>query len=322
MPGFITHLCFGQQAVSQIDNSAVRKNIKLHASSYGLGLQGPDIFFYFVPAYFSKKNIGSRMHSENVMLFFEALADARDSFKLQEDRDICDAYICGFMGHYTLDIWCHPYIYYRTNHFKAVEQRGGAFDFGNHVSLETDIDHVMLREFKGLRPTKFDYAAAVRPSDHESDVIATLLSYSINSTFSGVSLSKPFIKNAIRNFAVLNHAMCDPTGFKKHVVRRIEQVFFGCATISAMIPSDSKMKFKDPCNKKHHHWSNPWNEESESCQSMFDLFSEATPEFLEKIDLYSKSTVKNIEKEDKLHYRNQLLSLLSDLSYLSGLPLE
>ena len=67
-------------------------------------------------------------------------------------------------------------------------------------------------------------------------------------------------------------------------------------------------------------------------ESVFDIINQAMPLYIERMDLYMKSCGNtsfidsewNIEEETNqfLHYRNLLLVSLSDLSYLSGLPIE
>ncbi len=331
MPGFITHLSFGEQSQSFIESPETKSIIDHHYTSYCLGLQGPDIFFYHIPAYlFYKHNIGNVMHRNSVMLFFENLFNARNTFDTPHNRRICDAYIMGFMGHYALDINCHPYIYFKSDHFNNLN-RGGAYDFGKHVSLETDIDHLVLEHYKCLLPSEFDYAAAVCPSKNEQSVISLLLYIAINETFPEYKLKLKTIQGAIKSFIKLNHMMHDPKGKKKKAVRRIEQIFFKCAVISSMIPSDTIIKYQDPCNLEKKTWHNPWDESKKRNESIFELFTLAMPKYLEQIDLYMKSCADPVladeglsvyQQTDKcLHYRNQLLSSLSDLSYLSGLPL-
>lgn len=336
MPGFITHLSFGEQSLHYIDDKITLSLLNSHPTVFGLGLQGPDIFFYHLPAYLSyKRNIGNVMHSHRVMLFFENLCNARNSFEEATDKEICDAYIIGFMGHYTLDVWCHPYIYYKSKHFEALKV-SSAYDFGQHVSLETDIDHVVLAHYKHLLPNQFDYAAAVRPSAEEMLVISQLLFEAIDNTFPDQNIKYKTISGAIKSFVNLNHAMHDPKGRKKRFVRSIEQIVFKCAFISSMIPSDTIIKNVDPCNENHMKWYNIWAPAIESCDSIFDLINKAMPEYLEKIKLYMQSinplimvetecaNSDDIAKETNcyLHYRNKLLAALSDLSYLSGLPLN
>lgn len=331
MPGFIAHLSFGEQSLSFIEFAETRKIIEHHQTCFNLGLEGPDIFFYHIPAYlFYQHNIGNVMHRENVMLFFDRLFDARNGFEDNHDRNICDAYILGFIGHYSLDVACHPYIYFKSDHFNNLK-RSGKYDFGKHVSLETDIDHVLLDHYMKLKPTSFDYAAAVRPSPHEQTVISNLLFTAIRKTYGDSSIRLGTIKSAMKSFINLNHAMKDPTGRKKRNLRHIEQVLFKCAFISSMIPSDTKIKYTDPCNLEHHEWYNPWNPEKTRTESVLDLINQAMPGYIERIDLYSKAVgiadlsgldMDSIEETNNyLRYRNLLLVSLSDLSYLSGLPL-
>lgn len=331
MPGFIAHLSFGEQSLSFIQSPETTKIIESHPKVFNLGLQGPDVFFYHIPAYlFYKKNIGNVMHRENVMLFFEHLINVRNSFDDIHDRNICDAYIMGFIGHYSLDVTCHPYIYYKSDHFNNLK-RSSAYDFGKHVSLETDIDHILLDHYKGILPSKFDYADSVRPSKHEQEIISLLLRNAINNTYEYNKIRLGTVRHAIKSFINLNHAMHDPTGRKKHNIRRIEQLFFKCAVISSMIPSDTIVKYNDPCNLLHNEWHNPWNPAIPRTESILDLITKTMPTYINKIDLYSKAVgISSISSMDQdsytetnsiLHYRNLLLVALSDLSYLSGLPL-
>ncbi len=332
MPGFITHLSFGEQSISFITVEDTKSLIERHSTAFALGLQGPDIFFYHIPAYiFYKKNIGNVMHSNRVMLFFDNLFDARNSFEDGHSRRICDAYIMGFIGHYSLDVACHPYIYFKSDHFNNLK-RSKKYDFGRHVSLETDIDHIVLEHYRNLLPSKFDYAAAISPSENSKTVIATLLHIAINKTFPEYKMRFKTIRNAINSIIKLNRLMNDPSGKKKHNVRKIEQVLFKCAVISSMIPSDTIIKYSDPCNLNHSNWYNPWDKSQTRTESVFDLFTETMPIFIERINLYMNSCGdtsfidSDIDSADEtnqlLHYRNQLLSDLSDLSYLNGLPLK
>ncbi len=332
MPGFITHLTFGEQSISFIQSEDTKNLIEKHQTCFGLGLQGPDIFFYHIPAYiFYKKNIGNVMHRERVMLFFDYLFDARNSFEDAHDRRICDAYIMGFIGHYSLDVICHPYIYFKSDHFNNLK-KSGLYDFGRHVSLETDIDHLVLEHFKHVLPSQFDYAGAVSPSDNEKRVISELLYISINRAFPEYHVRYGTIRNAIKSFIKLNRLMNDPSGKKKKRIQRIEHLFFKCDVISSMIPSDTIIKYNDPCNSFNANWHNPWNPSVNRNESIFELFNEAMPEFIERISLYMKSCGNTsffdsdidtvTETNMYLHYRNKLLVSLSDNSYLSGLPLD
>ena len=329
MPGFITHLTFGEQTLSFLKSNNTKTLLEKHNNVFNLGLQGPDIFFYHIPAYiFYKKNIGNVMHRSKTMLFFDALLDGRNNFDNVIDQNVCDAYIIGFIGHYTLDVACHPYIYYRSDHFNNLK-RSGIYDFGKHVSLETDIDHIILDYYHHMLPSQFDYRSSVKPNSHEHEIISELLFFAINKTYPEYHLRLGTISHAINSFCNLNHAMHDPDGKKKQHIRKIEQLFFGCAVISSMIPSDKKIKYNDPCNKFHNEWHNPWYPQVPRTESVIDLINRTMPDYIKRIELYvnaiefSAADMTPLEETNYfLHQRNLLLAELSDLSYLSGLPIE
>ena len=50
MPGFVTHYIFGVNAYKQVDNSDIHNIIYRNRQAYSLGLQGPDLFYYFMQA--------------------------------------------------------------------------------------------------------------------------------------------------------------------------------------------------------------------------------------------------------------------------------
>ena len=125
--------------------------------------------------------------------------------------------------------------------------------------------------------------------------------------------------------------MHDPSGHKKNRVRRIEQLIFKCAVISSMIPSDTMVKYNDPCNWLHNEWHNPWNPSIPRTESVLDLINKSMGNYINRMDMYMKvvgvtsfvdmDLDPSSETNNYLYYRNRLLVNLSDLSYLSGLPL-
>ena len=116
MPGFASHYLFGQESLSHLKEDREFHTLSLHPHAFNLGLQGPDVFYYYLPAWLLyDKNIASHIHGEASLQFFIAMLDARNKLSKHSHRIIADAYICGFLGHYTLDTYCHPYIFARTD---------------------------------------------------------------------------------------------------------------------------------------------------------------------------------------------------------------
>ena len=55
MPGFATHYLFGVDAYKELTSRKISVHIARHHHAYALGLQGPDIFFYYLPSYLLHK---------------------------------------------------------------------------------------------------------------------------------------------------------------------------------------------------------------------------------------------------------------------------
>ena len=49
MPGFTTHYIFGMKAYNDLPNNQLKRIIAKYRWLYQLGLQGPDMFFYYIP---------------------------------------------------------------------------------------------------------------------------------------------------------------------------------------------------------------------------------------------------------------------------------
>lgn len=82
----------------------LKEIIRKNPNAYHMGLQGPDIFFYYLNPYMRKRknNICNILHEKNTGAFFDNLLEYTVVLET-EDREICLAYIAGFLCHYALD---------------------------------------------------------------------------------------------------------------------------------------------------------------------------------------------------------------------------
>ena len=248
--------------------------------------------------------------------------EARSHLRDRESRQIADAYISGFIGHYTLDTYCHPYVYCRTKHMEHKDQ--SLYDFSRHVFLETAMDQSMIRHFHNTRPSDFRPEKTIALSPKERHVISRLLYRAIAAAYPGANVPQWQISFAIGALQTESRMMHDPNGWKKLLVRTLEQKILGQAFISPMIPSDTVSIYPDSCNLSHRRWHNPWDPTHTSNDSVYDLMDQALPVFRRRIHLYFQSVTQsaNISGQAALHARNSLLSDLGDCSYNSGLPLK
>lgn len=94
----------------------------------------------------ASKNIGDLAHRKDTVQFFANLLQSRKLFAgKKHSLSIADAYICGFMGHYTLDCTIHPYVYAFTG-YNAQTPPSNTEYFGQHAYFETELDSELLYE--------------------------------------------------------------------------------------------------------------------------------------------------------------------------------
>ena len=312
MPGFRSHYFFGDECQKAMEK--VPQCILNHRNVYNLGQQGPDIFFYCPEAHlFYPKNIGFLMHSDRVGEFFHNLLKTRELFTRPEHLEIVDAYILGFMGHYSLDTVAHPYIHDRAKKLKYRHEFSKSF--GIHVLLETDIDNDNVRHFLGCEPIDFNHYDTILVSKEEREVVSLLLEGAIKETYPDNVMRNKHVKKAITFSRKLFKMMVDPKGRKKAFVLWIDNTFFHHVFLSAVISNDDKQTYEDPCNLTHKEYRNPWNQKQKITKDFYELMEEAKGNYLRRVDLFMQTNPK-----DQKTYEN-LLSDLGDLSYDSGLPL-
>ena len=114
MPGLITNYLFGERSYQLLSPNYLKEIIRKNPNAYHMGLQGPDIFFYYLNPYMRKRknNICNILHEKSTGAFLDNLLEYTIVLET-EDREICLAYIAGFFCHYALDTHTHPYLYAR-----------------------------------------------------------------------------------------------------------------------------------------------------------------------------------------------------------------
>ena len=312
MPGFTSHYLFGVRIFEEINENPLKSVIQKNHHSYSLGLQGPDVFFYHIPSVISPgKNPGNVAHAQKTGLFLENLAKSCNLCSDEEaSHDIAVAYLAGFLGHYTMDRICHPFVYARSSY-----TGGKKADSGRHFKLETDIDTTYLKREKNLKPSEFKKEKTIRLTPRESRIISRCLSYAYQKTFPGLNVTCEAAASAFSMMykgAKLEH---DPSGLKRTIVSVIEQKAFGYDYLTGMIESDHGLYHNDPCNLNHYIWKSPWEKENRRTESFFDLTDIAAKEYKHLEDFLSlMATFK-----DKEALGNIPEDISDSYSYLSGL---
>lgn len=346
MPGFTTHYLFGLDTYQHMDNLPLKQLIKENCAAYSFGLQGPDLFFYYLPSYIiHKENIGSVAHTQRAGKFLHHLLDSRKLFNRagkislplpaaqysrcagskffcaplrikKAEQQIAESYIAGFLGHYILDTHCHPYIYYKSG-FKETNCRY----HGKHMALETDIDTELLQFYKHCPPSAFRQSQVISLTPLQMRTIAAILYYAYRKTFPELHISYATMLFSICSMQLGTACLRDVSGRKKSWIRRLEKLFPGYPLISSLIPGDTPSSYDDPFNALHSQWQNPWEQSLISNDSFFDLMDTAQEHYLEILNNLNLLFHAKMHTQEDTMRTKKLLKLLGNLSYHSGLPL-
>ena len=159
MPSAYAHYRFGRQ-VCPLLGSKEQQTILRYPEPFLIGLHGPDIFFYHHPLASSALNrMGHRMHEEPGASFFIPAAKALAAMPAG-NRQAGLSYLYGFLCHFALDSFCHPYV-------EAQVRRTGIA----HMELEAEFDRrLMLHD--GLEPLSHFPAGHIIPSVRNARLIA------------------------------------------------------------------------------------------------------------------------------------------------------
>lgn len=321
MPGFVTHYIFGTEAFKNIqcdskkNTHELKRNISTNRSVYSLGQQGPDLFFYYLPSYVLEgHNLGAIAHVTETGAFFRGLLKSALSFEDPTDRAIAESYLYGFLGHYTLDTVCHPYIYAMT-HYK--EKRIDYFH--RHAYLETDIDTSLLDLKLHRKPFQFHSADTIILTARQKRVVSNMLYYAYRYAYPELRIYKSTMFLGIFSLRLGMRILHDDSGQKKAMVRLAERYFLGYPLFSPLFPSNYLFFRTDPFNLRRARWRNPWDKSISSQETFFELYEKAQALYLSRL----KNLYLIFHNEEKKDCQNRLirefLTEYGNLSFHSGL---
>ncbi len=311
MPGYDTHYLFGVNSYRRLPQSNTKRVIYSHKGAYTLGLLGPDIFFYYATEIVSaRKNIGSIMHTTNTDIFFKNMIEYADR-KRGRDKDIATAYLAGFLSHYSLDCICHPYVYWRTDYLHK-----GKDYLEKHFTLETDIDILLLKNYKNTTPYEFTKNSAIDIDIIQMAVVCDMLYFAIHKTYHDSRITKRGIKLAILSIKNEQKLLRISSNQLKNTVGNIENLFIGQKYIAPLIPGGCEIKNDDPLNTRHERWFNPWDQSLSYTTSVPDMLNKARDRYILTIFLLDSYLDEDLRYEES--YKDLMINI-GCKSYHSGL---
>lgn len=194
MPSLYTHAKFGEEVLKTLPAS-VAKQANQYPELFYIGLQGPDILFYYKALSSNKVNrIGYGQHDLPGFEFFEP---ARKVARRCKNPEAAFSYLAGFICHFTFDTQCHPYI-------ATVEVDKQL----SHSEIEVEVDR-RLMEDDGRDSLRYLASDQMVPSDFNAEVISWFFP----------EVTEKEVKKALKGMRLYNKALRSPSKCKRRVLR-------------------------------------------------------------------------------------------------------
>lgn len=228
MPSFYTHYIFGAENYRKLEESKLKEIICRHKKVYALGLLGPDIFFYnLLDAPLEKKRPGEMLHMYRTNRFFRNMFSETEQMN-EAEREIGIAYLTGFIGHYILDVHCHPYVYSYINREHPMKETG------EHFMLEAAMDIYFCRKYYHRNPITIHSLSLVKLSKEERAVICKMVSKAYNQTFEFPHLSVGSLRLVFAFIPIILTVLRDRHGRRERLFRFLEQKVLGFPFMSPL----------------------------------------------------------------------------------------
>lgn len=154
MPASYAHYRFGKHLLPSLPEPE-RQCIQHFRRMFDVGLQGPDLFFYYNPCVKTAVGaLGDKFHAMTGRELFPAACAVADT-------EAGRAYLYGLLGHYCLDSVCHPFV-------RRLNDIGEAA----HVPLESEFERFLLVQDKHPAPHTYDISKKLRLTRGECMTVA------------------------------------------------------------------------------------------------------------------------------------------------------
>lgn len=315
LPSSITHSYFAMDVYQQL-NHRCKKKIKNKLGDYKLFAQGSDPFMFYHFLLGKKANkmkqLQNRMHHEKTQDFFLSIIDYIYKKQLQSDSLIM-SYLYGYICHYYLDAFTHPFICYKSGFFIKNDKSTYQYN-GLHQKIEYRIDSYFIEKKEDQDPSKFRIDKFIFETKGFSKELEEVIELSIGKVYDTKETVKYYKKSIWymkKFFRLINY---DPHGWKLKIYQLWDRI-----SNDKMIRLE-ELSFYSPylhevdyLNLTHKKWNYPWDKSSSFNSSFLDLY-----------DIACKYAVDTIEEvtmmlEEKKYNIKRLKEIFANWSFATGM---
>lgn len=229
MPCIYTHDSFGKKTVSHLPKE-LQKIINQYPDEFRIGLQGPDILFFYHPMLKLRTNrIGYWQHGQTMGAFLEKLLP---SLQKRGTDNGTYAYLLGYICHFILDSECHSYVIPQS------EKPGY-----NHLVIENEFDRYLLQR-DGFLPVTYPIWNIIPCKSSVYNAIYH--------AYRPLGLSKKKIERAVRGMRFYKHLLTCGCTLKRFLIRLLMKISFHYAELEGHMMTLKPKKYAKETNKQLH----------------------------------------------------------------------
>ncbi len=286
MASQLTHLLAGIQALKSALPEKQASILADYGAWFGLGCQGPDIFYHNQRTRPLSIYYGSLLHKRSFGAFIAAFAKNLPNAASNPESA---AFLLGFATHAALDRKTHPYIVYRSGWFDPSKPQTKHLK-GAHIFLERILDVLVWEKTTGTTIADFQQAKLLVPEENSYTALVQAIASALRETYPQRAGNDDQLEERIKNgFLDTTHifALTDPSRPPTMTARRFAYFDEGAHSIAMLYPS-AIPQTEDWGNSSREPWRFPCEPERNSTASYFDLVDEAVAEMIPVLALLGR----------------------------------
>lgn len=246
MPGIYAHYAFGLRALKASGRHG-EKMLSTDKEPFLLGCQGPDFCYYHMMRPGIDTNtwmdLAKTLHSRNIgQMMREALvltAKAKDN--------AVRAYFLGFLTHYALDAYAHPYIFHHCYEKKY------------HLQFESAIDACLMQR-DGFDPSQTPLHTLLGNIETAQKRAVTAFWHALLKNVYNIRVSQRELGQAVTEIRRAFRLTVSRHGLKKRILEMIARRWGLLDDLRALFYANMHTMEDDYLNLKRQTWSLPWDE--------------------------------------------------------------
>ena len=283
MPSSITHAYFGIDVYNKLSKKH-KKNIDLNYLK--IFSQGSDPFLFY-NLFIGKKakeinSIQEIIHTQKTNLFFKNTIKYIIKNNLTDNKEII-TYLYGYISHYYLDLYTHPYIYYKSGIFNKKDKSTYKYN-AIHQKYEYLIDLYFISKNEKIPYYKFKPHKFLFTTKKISNTLEELIDTTMYETYKYQNLSTYYNKSLKHMYFFYKHINYDPYSYKLIAYSLIDKITKKNTTKLKELSFHNKLdNINSILNNNKETWCLPWNKSKSYKTSFIELYNRAIDDTINTI---------------------------------------